>query len=102
MEYAYIYLILAILSKKQNFILFYFLKCEYVYTIGVTYEPETCEKLSHNLKHKIKQNFRNNELRRFTTDECVEFIDDDDLDFIICQVSCNLCVIYYILYISIS
>lgn len=49
------------------------------------YEPEACEKLSKNLKHRMRQHFRNDELRRFGTGEFTDF-DDDDFDFIICQV----------------
>jgi hypothetical protein len=51
------------------------------------YQPEVCERLSKNLKHKIIQAFRNTEKRRFNTFHDDINIDDDDIEFIVQQVN---------------
>lgn len=56
------------------------------------YEPESCERLSQNLKRKLKQNFRNIELRRFKTSENID-MDDDDIEFIVQQVWRSRCAV---------
>lgn len=52
---------------------------------GKMYEPEVCERLSKSLKHKLRQTFRNNELKRFGSDEGID-LDDEDVEFIVQQV----------------
>ena len=84
-----------------------------MYTGGRPYDPEACEKLSKNLKHKLKQMFINNEMKRFpkvstqkmsvgggvSTQSVVSTqskdvdLDDDDIDFIVCQVWRSRCAI---------
>ena len=86
-----------------------------MYTGGRPYEPEACEKLSKNLKHKIKQMFTNNEMKRFVSTQKMSGgggmssqsvmstqsmgergsvdLDDDDIDFIVCQVWRSRCAI---------
>jgi hypothetical protein len=71
---------------------------------GKTYEPEACERISKNLKHKLRQLLRNNEvflrrhgynefnlirshqIKKYKTDESIN-LDDDDIEFIVHQVS---------------
>lgn len=52
------------------------------------FEAEGVERLSKNLKHKLRQVFRNNELARFKTDQEIDLI-DEDIEFVVQQVLCN-------------
>lgn len=51
-----------------------------------------CEQLSKNLKHKMKQTFRNDELRRFGTLDHID-LDDDDIEFVVRQVWKSRCAV---------
>lgn len=52
---------------------------------GKLYEPEVCERLSKNLKHKLRQLYRNNEIKRFGHDRDMD-LDDEDVEFVVQQV----------------
>lgn len=49
---------------------------------GKLYDPDGFETLSKHLKHKIRTQFKKNEVLRFGTDSHVE-LDDDDVDFVV-------------------
>lgn len=56
------------------------------------YVPEGTERISKNHKHRLKQTFRNYELRRFKTAEDVN-LDDEDLEFIVQIVWRSKCAV---------
>ena len=59
------------------------------------YVPESCERMSKNLKHKLKQTCRSWEGRRFQLKDLdsVLDIDDDDIEFVVAQVWGSRCAI---------
>ena len=59
---------------------------------GRLYAPEGTERLSKNHKHRLKQTFRNYELRRFKTTEDVD-LDDEDVEFIVQIVWRSKCAV---------
>jgi hypothetical protein len=56
------------------------------------YEPESCERMSKNLKHKLRQTLKNFEFRRGYAPDDLD-IDDDDIEFIVQQVWHSRCAI---------
>ena len=50
------------------------------------YLPETCDPMSKNLRHKMLMALRKNELKRFQDTTSLD-IDDDDMEFVVHQVS---------------
>jgi len=56
------------------------------------YSPETCERMSKNLKHKIRQLFKNNEIKRFQSDKEID-LDDEDIEFIVQQMWGSRCAV---------
>ena len=56
------------------------------------YVPEVCERMSKNLKHKLRQTLKNYEFRRGYSHEDLD-IDDDDIEFIVQQVWHSRCAI---------
>jgi len=56
------------------------------------YIPEACERLSKNLKHKMRQTLQRNEHLRFKTSDDLD-IDDDDVEFIVLQVWKSRCAV---------
>lgn len=59
---------------------------------GKQFNPEVGERMSHNLKHKVKQVLTKNEKKYFGTDKEVN-IDDDDIEFIVQQIWRGRCAI---------
>ena len=59
---------------------------------GQPYEPESCERMSKNLRLKIRNGLKKNELERFQTTELVD-LDDDELEFVVQQVWRGRCAI---------
>jgi tRNA A37 threonylcarbamoyladenosine dehydratase len=59
---------------------------------GREYEPEGVEKLSRNLKHRMRQHLQNNEIRRFGTSEGID-LDDEDLELIVSQIWRGRCAV---------
>ena len=53
---------------------------------GKLYVPEGCERLSKNVKHKMRQVLESSEMRRFHTARDDLDLDDDDIEFIVQQV----------------
>ena len=53
---------------------------------GKMYVPEGCERLSKNVKHKMRQVLESSEMRRFHTARDDLDLDDDDIEFIVQQV----------------
>eukprot|EP00605_Chrysophyceae_sp_TOSAG23-4_P001473 GSChrysophyteH1.ASY1.ANO1.1609.1 assembled CDS len=60
---------------------------------GNEYLPESCERMSKNLKHKLVQQCRSVERRRFHTAERDVALDDEDLEFVVGQVWGSRCAI---------
>jgi len=56
------------------------------------YEPEVCERMSKNLKHKLRQTLKNFEFRRGYSPEELD-IDEDDIEFVVQQVWHSRCAI---------
>ena len=112
MLYIYINSLYTLLYTNTYYTILYYTILYYSpYTGGRPYEPEACEKLSKNLKHKLKQMFINNEMKRFSKVSTQKMsggggmstqsvgervsvdLDDDDIDFIVCQVWRSRCAI---------
>ena len=53
---------------------------------GKLYEPESCERLSKTVKHKLRQVLESTEMRRFHVSREDMDLDDDDIEFIVQQV----------------
>lgn len=54
------------------------------------YDPEISERMSKNLKHKVRQVLKKNEKERFNTEDEIN-LDDDDMEFLIQQVWRSRC-----------
>ena len=58
------------------------------------YVPESCERMSKSLKHKLKQTLKSHEQRRFGNEIVNELnIDDEDIEFVVGQVWGSRCAL---------
>ena len=60
---------------------------------GKLYEPESCERLSKTVKHKLRQVLESTEIRRFHVSREDMDLDDDDIEFIVQQVWHTRCAV---------